>query len=102
MTRDDVALFSKVSGDLNPIHMDEEYARAQGAQGVVGHSLCCARQSLEGEEESERISESETPCCGPPGASPEPVRIGHPPEPSVAWCGSDPACEANTGGVQAV
>ncbi|WP_462323040.1 bifunctional enoyl-CoA hydratase/phosphate acetyltransferase [Halochromatium sp.] len=39
LTRDDVALFSKVSGDLNPIHMDEEYARAQGAQGVVGHSL---------------------------------------------------------------
>ncbi|KAA6185186.1 bifunctional enoyl-CoA hydratase/phosphate acetyltransferase [Thiohalocapsa marina] len=39
LTRDDVALFSKVSGDLNPIHMDEAYARAHGAQGVVGHSL---------------------------------------------------------------
>ncbi len=39
LTRDDVALFSKVSGDLNPIHMDEAYARAQGAEGVVGHSL---------------------------------------------------------------
>jgi acetate kinase len=39
LTRDDVALFSKVSGDLNPIHMDEEYARARGAKGVVGHSL---------------------------------------------------------------
>jgi hypothetical protein len=38
----------------------------------------------------------------PPGESPEPARIGHPPEPSVAWCGSDPACEADTGGVQAV
>ncbi|WP_462330648.1 MaoC/PaaZ C-terminal domain-containing protein, partial [Thiohalocapsa halophila] len=39
LTRDDLALFSKVSGDLNPIHMDAAYARAQGAKGVVGHSL---------------------------------------------------------------
>jgi len=39
LTRDDVALFSKVSGDLNPIHIDEEYARSRGARGVVGHSL---------------------------------------------------------------
>lgn len=39
LTRDDIALFSKVSGDLNPTHVDEEYARARGAKGVVGHSL---------------------------------------------------------------
>ncbi len=39
LTRDDLALFSKVSGDLNPIHMDEDYAHARGAKGVVGHSL---------------------------------------------------------------
>jgi acyl dehydratase len=39
LTRDDIALFSKVSGDLNPTHMDEEYARARGAKGLVGHSL---------------------------------------------------------------
>jgi phosphate acetyltransferase len=39
LTRDDVALFGKVSGDLNPTHMDEEYARESGAKGVVGHSL---------------------------------------------------------------
>jgi phosphate acetyltransferase len=39
LTRDDLALFSRVSGDMNPIHMDEEYARERGAQGVVGHSL---------------------------------------------------------------
>jgi len=32
-------LFSKVSGDLNPTHVDAEYARARGAKGVVGHSL---------------------------------------------------------------
>lgn len=39
LTRDDIALFSKVSGDLNPTHVDPEYARARGARGVVGHSL---------------------------------------------------------------
>jgi phosphate acetyltransferase len=39
LTRDDIALFSKVSGDLNPTHVDGEYARARGARGVVGHSL---------------------------------------------------------------
>lgn len=39
LTKDDVALFGKVSGDLNPTHMDEDYARSIGAKGVVGHSL---------------------------------------------------------------
>jgi phosphate acetyltransferase len=39
LTLDDVALFGKVSGDLNPIHMDADYAREAGADGVVGHSL---------------------------------------------------------------
>jgi hypothetical protein len=64
-----------------------------------------ARQSLEGEEVSERISESETPNCDPPGESPELARTGPPPGPSVAWCGSDPACEAYRsvqGGAQVV
>jgi phosphate acetyltransferase len=39
LTRDDIALFSKVSGDLNPTHVDEDYARGSGAQGVTGHSM---------------------------------------------------------------
>lgn len=39
LTRDDVALFCKVSGDFNPTHMDQDYARESGAKGVVGHSL---------------------------------------------------------------
>ncbi|MGB0723464.1 MAG: bifunctional enoyl-CoA hydratase/phosphate acetyltransferase [Gammaproteobacteria bacterium] len=39
LTRDDIALFGKVSGDLNPTHVDEEYALRSGAKGVVGHSL---------------------------------------------------------------
>lgn len=39
LSRDDVALFGKVSGDLNPTHTDEGYALERGAKGVVGHSL---------------------------------------------------------------
>ncbi len=46
--------------------------------------------------------QSETSYRDPSGASPEAVRIGHPPEPSVAWCEGDLACEAYTGGLQAV
>jgi hypothetical protein len=46
--------------------------------------------------------QSETSYRGPSGASPEAVRIGHPPEPSVAWCEGDLVCEAYTGGLQAV
>lgn len=39
LTRDDIALFSKVSGDLNPTHIDEAYAIRSGAKGIIGHSL---------------------------------------------------------------
>lgn len=39
LTQDDVSLFGKVSGDLNPTHMDAAYAMESGAKGVVGHSL---------------------------------------------------------------
>ena len=39
LTEDDITLFSKVSGDLNPTHLDEEYARNSGAGEVTGHSL---------------------------------------------------------------
>ena len=39
LTRDDIALFSKVSGDLNPTHLNEEYARSSAAKEITGHSL---------------------------------------------------------------
>jgi len=39
LTRDDIALFSKVSGDLNPTHVDEEYAEGSATGRVTGHSL---------------------------------------------------------------
>ncbi len=39
LTRDDIVLFGKVSGDLNPTHLDEEFARGSAAGEITGHSL---------------------------------------------------------------
>lgn len=39
LTRDDIAMFGKVSGDLNPTHFGEEYRHGSAAPGVTGHSL---------------------------------------------------------------
>ena len=39
LTRDDIALFAAVSGDVNPIHPAERLAEASPLRRVVGHSL---------------------------------------------------------------
>ena len=39
LTRDDITLFAAVSGDVNPIHLDERLAEASPLQRAVGHSL---------------------------------------------------------------
>jgi len=39
LTRDDVAMFSTVSGDLNPTHTDAAFASGTDASGVTGHAL---------------------------------------------------------------
>jgi phosphate acetyltransferase len=39
LTRDDIDLFGKVSGDINPTHLDEEYARSSATGEITGHSL---------------------------------------------------------------
>jgi len=39
LTRDDVAMFSTVSGDLNPTHTDKAFASGTDASGVTGHAL---------------------------------------------------------------
>ncbi len=39
LTRDDIIMFSKVSGDLNPTHVDLEYGRDSTIGTVTGHSL---------------------------------------------------------------
>ena len=39
LTLDDIALFAVVSGDLNPQHLDSEFAAATRFQGVVAHGM---------------------------------------------------------------
>lgn len=39
LTKQDIALFAAVSGDVNPAHMDETYAENGPFQGVIGHGM---------------------------------------------------------------
>ena len=39
LTRDDIVRYAHASGDFNPIHRDEEYARAQGAPTVFAMGM---------------------------------------------------------------
>ncbi|MEO1013924.1 MAG: bifunctional enoyl-CoA hydratase/phosphate acetyltransferase [Pseudomonadota bacterium] len=39
LTEKDIALFAGVSGDVNPAHLDDEYAQETPFHGVVGHGM---------------------------------------------------------------
>ncbi len=39
VTREDVQAYAEASGDLNPLHRDEEVARAAGFPGIVAHGM---------------------------------------------------------------
>ncbi len=39
ITEHDIELFAEVSGDLNPIHMDEEYAKTTMFKGRIAHGM---------------------------------------------------------------
>ena len=38
-TRDQIAAYAEASGDINPIHLDEDFARSVGLPGVIAHGL---------------------------------------------------------------
>jgi len=38
-TRDQIAAYAEASGDLNPIHLDEDFAKSVGLPGVIAHGL---------------------------------------------------------------
>ncbi|WP_133126872.1 bifunctional enoyl-CoA hydratase/phosphate acetyltransferase [Legionella nagasakiensis] len=42
LTQKDIKLFAAVSGDINPAHMDPEYAKSDIFQGIVGHGMWSA------------------------------------------------------------
>ncbi|MGD9636579.1 MAG: bifunctional enoyl-CoA hydratase/phosphate acetyltransferase [Pirellulales bacterium] len=39
LTRDDIVLFAAVSGDVNPAHVDEEFARSERFHQIVAHGM---------------------------------------------------------------
>lgn len=39
LTRRDIQLFAAVTGDLNPAHLDEEYAKTDIFHQIVGHGM---------------------------------------------------------------
>jgi len=38
-TREQIAAYAEASGDLNPIHLDDDFARRVGLPGVIAHGL---------------------------------------------------------------
>jgi len=41
VTERDVEMFGEVSGDLNPVHFDEEFARETIFRGRIAHGVLC-------------------------------------------------------------
>jgi acyl dehydratase len=39
VTRDDVKRYADASGDQNPLHQDEDFARAVGFPGIIAHGM---------------------------------------------------------------
>jgi acyl dehydratase len=39
LTRDDVSIFAAMSGDVNPAHVDEEYARSNMFHKIIAHGM---------------------------------------------------------------
>ena len=37
--RDQIAAYAKASGDMNPIHLDDDFARSVGLPGVIAHGM---------------------------------------------------------------
>jgi acyl dehydratase len=38
-TREQIAAYAQASGDLNPIHLDDEFARSVGLPGLIAHGM---------------------------------------------------------------
>ncbi len=38
-TREQIAAYTEASGDHNPIHLDDEFARSVGLPGVIAHGM---------------------------------------------------------------
>ena len=39
ITREQIAAYAEASGDRNPIHLDDDFARSVGLPGVIAHGM---------------------------------------------------------------
>ena len=39
LTKDDISIFAAMSGDVNPAHVDEEYARSDMFHKIIAHGM---------------------------------------------------------------
>jgi acyl dehydratase len=39
ITREQIAAYAEASGDRNPIHLDDQFARSVGLPGVIAHGM---------------------------------------------------------------
>ena len=39
LTKDDISIFAAMSGDVNPAHLDEEYARSDMFHKIIAHGM---------------------------------------------------------------
>jgi acyl dehydratase len=42
LTKQDIQLFATVTGDMNPAHLDEAYAKTDIFQQIIGHGMWTA------------------------------------------------------------
>lgn len=42
VTREHIAVFAEVSGDRNPVHLDDAFAATTQFKGVIAHGMLCA------------------------------------------------------------
>jgi len=38
-TKEQIAAYAEASGDRNPIHLDDEFARTVGLPGIIAHGM---------------------------------------------------------------
>ena len=62
-TRDQIDAYAEASGDINPIHLDEDFAKSVGLPGIIAHGLLqmgilavVAAQAAGGPEKLRRLS----------------------------------------------
>lgn len=63
LTKEGIAAFAHASGDMNPIHLDDEAARANKLPGIIAHgmlNMACLGRLVTGWVEQKQVRRFET------------------------------------------